>query len=102
MKTVKGVYLNINESDIFYSFHEFEFYFSSEFNKTRFINNIDNYVNMETLRIENKYNVDIDLGIYLAVAFYKKIEKRGFKILSKIDKKELTKNSLFGNIILGE
>lgn len=100
MKTAKGVYLNISESDIFYSYSGFDFYFSSNFNKRRFIENIQNYINIETARIQNKYDVNITLTIFLAVALYKKIEKRGFKIISKINEKELTKNVLFGNMIL--
>ena len=49
----------------------------------KFEDNITPFVLLETAKIRNKYNVKINLSLYLAVSLYKKIEKRGFRIKSK-------------------
>jgi hypothetical protein len=62
---------------------ELIFYFSSEFNKRRFINGYEEYIVDETHKLESKYHVKLDLEIELTIAFYKKIEKRGFRITNE-------------------
>lgn len=57
------------------------FHFSSLFNLRRFRTNIEKFVNEEELKIRNKYQLEIDMTKYLAIAYYKKIEKRGFYVL---------------------
>ena len=78
MKTV--VYQNIKESVFDYKIYNLCFHFSSLFNKNRFIENVQTYVNLEEMKIINKYQLQIDIKKYLAIAFYKKIERRGFYI----------------------
>ena len=78
MKTV--VYQNIKESVFDYEIYNLCFHFSSLFNKNRFIENVQTYVNLEEMKIINKYQLQIDIKKYLAIAFYKKIERRGFYI----------------------
>ena len=56
------------------------------------------YVNEETNKIKAKYKVDINLTNYLLLAYYKKIEKRGFKVLTYDDNDviiELSKDHTF-------
>ena len=78
MKTV--VYQNIKETVFDYEIYDLCFHFSSLFNKHRFIENVKTYVDIEGMKIINKYQLQIDLRKYLAIAFYKKIERRGFYI----------------------
>lgn len=78
MKTI--VYQNIKETVFDYEIYDLCFHFSSLFNKNRFIENVKTYVNIEEMKIINKYQLQIDLKKYLAIAFYKKIERRGFYI----------------------
>lgn len=78
MKTI--VYQNIKETVFNYEIYDLCFHFSSLFNKTRFEQNVQSYVNIEGMKIINKYQLQIDLRKYLAIAFYKKIERRGFYI----------------------
>ena len=59
----------------------FDYYFSSVFNLKRFVNNYDYFVEEETNKLKAKYKVNIDIYDYLVMVFYKKIEKRGFKVL---------------------
>ena len=52
----------------------------------------------ETNKIKAKYKVDINLTNYLLLAYYKKIEKRGFKVLTYDDNDviiELSKDYTF-------
>ena len=60
--------------------HEIVFHFSSLFNQKRFISHVNEYKNNEELKLRNKYQLEIDVKIYLAIVYYKKIEKRGFFI----------------------
>lgn len=78
MKTV--VYQNIKETVFDYEIYDLCFHFSSLFNKNRFKENVQTYVNLEEMKIINKYQLQIDIKKYLAIAFYKKIERRGFYI----------------------
>lgn len=74
------VYQNIKETVFNYEIYDLCFHFSSLFNKTRFMQNVETYVNIEGMKIINKYQLLIDIKKYLAIAFYKKIERRGFYI----------------------
>lgn len=83
MITQAGVYLDIDESDIYLIFgNNLKFYFSSKFNINRFREKVGNYIDVELSKIKNKYQItDIDLKLFFAIVFYTKIEKRGFKII---------------------
>ena len=78
MKTI--VYQNIKETMFNYEIYDLCFHFSSLFNRKRFADNVKTYVNIEEMKIINKYQLLIDIKKYLAIAFYKKIERRGFYI----------------------
>lgn len=79
MRTVE---YDLLKSDYKYCIGKFQFYFSSIFNLRRFKRDYKSYVELETSKLIAKYHVNIDLTDYLIVAFYKKIEKRGFRILT--------------------
>ena len=81
MKTI--VYQNIKETVFNYEIYDLCFHFSSLFNRTRFEQNVQSYVNIEEMKIINKYQLLVDMKKYLAIAFYKKIERRGFYITIK-------------------
>ena len=85
MRTI--VYQNIKETVFDYEIYDLCFHFSSLFNKNRFTENVELFVKLEEMKIINKYQLQIDIKQYLAIAFYKKIEKRGFYIT--IDDEEL-------------
>ena len=98
MKTKNGVELNLKESDYCFEFARAVFYFSSEFNLNRFKNSVISFIEMEQAKIINRYKVNINLKLYLALSLYKKIEKRGFRVIQKFSDKsqlELTENTLF-------
>lgn len=79
---MKNVEYDLNNSKYNLRVENYEFFFSSAFNLTRFHNGYDKYVKEENIKIKIKFHVNIDLTSYLLVSFYKKIEKRGFKVLT--------------------
>ena len=95
---MKRVEYDINKSEYYFRVNKLTFFFSSKFNKTRFENGFIEYVREETNKIKAKYKVDINLSNYLLLAYYKKIEKRGFKVLTYDDNDviiELSKDYTF-------
>ena len=86
---MKRVEYNINRSEYYFKVNKLTFFFSSKFNKTRFENGFIEYVSEETNKIKAKYKVDINLTNYLLLAYYKKIEKRGFKVLTYDDNDDI-------------
>lgn len=78
---MKRVEYDLSRSDYFSEIDNLKFYFSSEFNKMRFDMNYYDYIGDETYKLQAKYHVYLNIDEYLLVAFYKKIEKRGFRVL---------------------
>lgn len=76
------VIYDVEKSTYWTKIGNLKFYFSSVFNLRRFTNNYKYYVEEEHNKMKAKYHVNIDATNYLMVAFYKKIEKRGFKVLA--------------------
>lgn len=73
---------DINNSNYSRQVNNYVFYFSSEFNLNRFNDGYNNYAINETNKLVAKYHVPIDIYDYFVLAYYKKIEKRGFKVLT--------------------
>lgn len=80
MKTQRGIYTNLDESDYYFSINGLRFYFSSEYYLKKFMTTFRNYIETESKKIYDKFNINIDFKLFLLVALYKKIEKRGFKV----------------------
>lgn len=89
------VYNDINKSTFYVDVEKCRIYFSSEFNKHRFLKDYRMYIEDETKKLEKKYHVRIRPNYYLLFAFYKKIEKRGFRIENNITGKRMNENSTF-------
>lgn len=80
---MKKVYLNVEESDIFYRFQNYKFYFSSEATRDRYIRKLEEYIKAETDKFIIKYGILVEKeSFYISFAFilYSKTEKRGFKV----------------------
>lgn len=95
MLTKRGIELNIKESKYIFVVDALMLYFSSNFNKERFISNYNIYLDEESIKLENKYKVNIDLKRLLIVSFYKKIEKRGFYIVDINSRQEIKEDTIF-------
>ena len=89
MRRSEKIYHDLTESNEFVELLQSRFYFSSSFNKERFLNGYQEYIKEEEDKIKAKYGINISMRYYLLIAFYIKIEKRGFYIVnySSISKK---------------
>ena len=95
LKTKRGIELDLNKTEYIVSIYGYSFYFSSLFYKEKFEREMKNFSEVETQKIKVKNNIKISMEIYFLFALYKKIEKRGFKVISQKDGKELTENISF-------
>lgn len=95
MKTTRGIYNDLKESDYSYNFEGLTFFFSSKKYQEKFKNNVKEYVINERIKNYVKYKVHNSFEIYYAISFYKKIEKRGFRIIA--NNKELNENTIICN-----
>lgn len=73
---------DLNNSEYISKVHDYLYYFSSEFNLNRFNEGVYNFIKEETNKLKARYHVNIDISDYLTLVFYKRIEKRGFKVLT--------------------
>lgn len=94
MQTKNGIELNLAISDYKSVYDDFIFYFSSLFYKRKFDEGLENYIEVENAKLKYKYGINLNGSIFLAIAFYKKIEKRGFYVKTRENIK-LTKNLFF-------
>lgn len=80
MRRSEKIYYDLKESTEYVELLNSRFYFSSSFNKERFLNGYEDYIKEEENKIKSKYGVNISIRYYLLIAYYIKIEKRGFYI----------------------
>lgn len=81
-------FLNVNDSDIFYRYLNFKFYFSSESRRSIFITRLENYINEEKARFYMRYKLELlDSDVLFSFSFYQKVENRGFKIEQLLDER---------------
>ena len=80
MQTIRGIYLDLEDSTFFYRVYKYKFYFSSQFYRGNFIKKLEDFTKNEKLKLEMRYNtVVIDLTFF-AFVLYNRIEKRGFRV----------------------
>ncbi len=79
------IYHNLNTSTFIYCYEGVEFKFSSLLYLNKYIESVGEFVSDNINKFLSRYRVDIDkqamerLKQYFAIAYYKKIEKRGCK-----------------------
>ena len=79
MKTRKGIYLDLKDSDYFYRVGDLKFYFSSILYRERFIRRYEEYAKTERRKVELKYGIYLPEKLFY-FNFYSKIETRGFRV----------------------
>ena len=84
------VYNDINESNYTFKYDDLVFYFSSKFYLEKFTREYSNFIKDETMKFKIKYKCNAYIDEMLLLLLYKKIEKRGFKVL--YDGNELQEN----------
>lgn len=80
MRRSEKIYYDLTESIEFVELLNTRFYFSSSFNKERFLSGYETYIKEEEDKIIAKYGVLLSIRYYLLIAYYLRIEKRGFYI----------------------
>ena len=75
------VYKDINESNYIFEYNKLKFYFSSLFYKEKFIKEHIDFIRDETMKLKIKFKCSIYFDEMILLLLYKKIEKRGFKVL---------------------
>lgn len=89
MKSKRGIYYDLNESDYIYTIDNFKFVFSSLFYLSLFKQNLEAYLKYEEDKLNNKIGEDLNLKEVILLNHYKKLEKRGFLVYynnKKLDK----------------
>lgn len=74
-----NTYYNIEASPIFVEKNQLLFYFSSELLKDAFVKKLEN-LEVDKKIFETKYNCVIESIDFLLFRYYKRVEKRGFKV----------------------
>ena len=96
MKSARGIYYDLKESEYFVEMNinseKIILYFSSLFIRKKFLENVADYIHSENLKLSITYKIDIDATKLLILSYYKKLEKRGFRVL--INDKEIIDNNL--------
>lgn len=77
------IYNNIEESTYYYKYDELKFYFSSQFYLNKFKKEYLNYLKDEEIKMQLKYKCIVYCDEIILLLLYKRIEKRGFKVLYK-------------------
>ena len=78
MKTIRGVYHDIEESDIYLQVDNFYLYFSSNFLKGKFVGLYDKYYEKVNKMFTKIY--EMDYTSIIIISLYKNVEKRGFRV----------------------
>lgn len=80
MKSERGIYYNLKESEYEYSIDNFIFVFSSLFYLNSFSNGLEEFIKNEQARLNTKLKNDVDLRELILLNRYQEIEKRGFLV----------------------
>lgn len=78
---MRVIYNDINESNYMFKYDNLVFYFSSEFYLEKFKREYNSFLKNEIMKIKIKYRCNIYCDEMILLLLYKRIEKRGFKVL---------------------
>ena len=97
MPSKRGIYYNLDETVYSFDYDNLKFYFSSRFYLDKFKKEYIGYLKTETLKLRSKYKCILYADEMILLDLYKKIEKRGFKVLYN---NESISDSYFINAII--
>lgn len=97
MKTVRGIYHSLDESEYTFKYDNLTFVFSSKLYLTKFMGIYKEYLKEQTARMESEYRCTFYADELILINLYRKIEKRGFRVLY-FD--ELLEEKLYYNVEL--
>lgn len=85
------VIYDLDKSKYISQYYDLKFYFSSDFYQKKFDQSLYDFIDHECIKLSAKYNVPInthELKKSLAISLYKKVEKRGCKIVRRVQNGE--------------
>ena len=91
------IYNDINESTYNFKYKDIVFYFSSKFYLEKFKNEYNSFLKEETDKLKIKFKCEIIADYMILLLLYKKIEKRGFKVI--LNNNEINENYLIFTLI---
>ena len=100
MKSKRGVYLDIYESDYYYDLDGIRYYFSSQLYLNKFKENVINYVNENSIKLKLRYKINLNFDLFFTLSYYKKVEKRGFRVVDISSEKTISKDIIILNTIV--
>lgn len=100
MKSKRGVYLDIYESDYYYDLDGIRYYFSSQLYLNKFKENVLNYVNENSIKLKLRYKINLNFDLFFTLSYYKKVEKRGFRVVDISTEKTISKDIIILNTIV--
>lgn len=100
MKSKRGVYLDIYESDYYYDLDGIRYYFSSQLYLNKFKDNVINYVNENSIKLKLRYKINLNFDLFFTLSYYKKVEKRGFRVEDISSEKTISKDIIILNTIV--
>lgn len=75
------IYHDINKSKYYFKHENLTFYFSSLLYLNKFTKQYTSYIEEESAKLNNKFNMTVISKKVFLITLYKKIEKRGFRVL---------------------
>lgn len=75
------IYHDINKSNYYFKYDNLTFYFSSLLYLNKFTKLYTSYIEEESIKLSNKFNMNINAKKFFLLSLYKSIEKRGFRVL---------------------
>lgn len=83
MKSTRGIYYNLDESTYIFEYKDMKFYFSSKTYLTKFIAKHLDFIALESVKMDIYFNCTGTYDRILLLKLYRKIEKRGFRVIYK-------------------
>lgn len=102
MKTKKGIYKNIGDSDYCVTVEGITFYFSSRFYLGNFTKAVEQEMTDFSKRMEKVYNDKFNLKMdkFALIRLYELIEKRGFRVVINGEDVRCLNNVIFVSEVL--
>lgn len=82
MKSRRGVYYDLSETEYIKNVFYFSFCFSSKFLMKKFEDDYYSITKQLEYKFVKKYEIPFDLKMYMAFVLYKDIERRGYRVIN--------------------
>lgn len=81
MQSARGVFYDLKDSNYIYLGGNVAFYFSSNLYLKKFTLKLDEFIKNEKMKFLVNYKININADLLFMITLYRKIEKRGFKVI---------------------